>query len=251
MAVNVSEIAADTYRISIFVPDYNLQFNHFLVMDDEPLLFHTGFEQLFPLVQEGVAKVMDPARLRWISFSHFEPDECGSLNQWLATAPNAEPLCSLVGSLVTVGNYASCKPRCFGSDSVTTGKHRFRYIHTPHLPHGWDAGVLFEEKQKTLFCSDLFHQEGDVVDVTSSDIVGPSRETLIKNESSPFAGYVPYTHHTERMLGGLAALEPNTLATMHGSSFRGDCSSALYELATVFREVLGPEAPRAEATQAA
>jgi flavorubredoxin len=239
MSVKVSEIGSDLYRISVFVSDFNLQFNHFLLVDDEPLLFHTGFERLFPVVYEGVSKVMDPKRLRWISFSHFEPDECGSLNQWLAASPKAEPLCSLVGSLVTVGNYASRAPRCFGQDAVQTGKYRLRYIPTPHLPHGWDAGVLFEETQKTLFCSDLFHQEGDVAALSTSDIVGPARETLIRNESSPFAGYVPYTHNTGKLLSSLAALHPRTLATMHGSSFQGDGARALEDLNIVFREVLG------------
>lgn len=249
--VHVSEIASDLYRISVFVPDYNLQFNHFLVRDDEPLLFHTGFPRLFPAVREGVAKVLPPERLRWISFSHFEPDECGALNDWLTVAPHAEPVCGLVGSLVTIGNFASRQPRCFGDESFETGRYRFRYVSTPHLPHGWDAGVLFEETQKTLLCSDLFHQEGDVEPLTSFDIVERARETLIKNESSPFAGYVPYTHHTGRMLAKLADLHPSTLATMHGSSYAGDGARALNDLAVVFKEILGPEEIAREAKPAA
>ncbi len=154
----IAEIAPDVYRICVLYPEINLQFKHFLIKDDEPVLFHTGLRRMFPEVREAVQTLIDPARLRWISWSHFESDECGALNDWLAIAPNAEPACNMVGALVNVNDFASRPARILGADEVlTTGKYRFRYVCTPQLPHGWDAGVLFEETNQTLFCSDLFH----------------------------------------------------------------------------------------------
>src|ERR1051325_10972419 len=154
--------AADIYRISIYVPVLNLQFNQFLVKDDEPLLFETGMKQLFPVVREAVSKVIDPASLRYISFSHYEPDECGSLNEWLTIASRAEALCSIVGALVFVNDSAIRPARGLNPDEVIeTGKCRFRFKSTPHLPHGWDAGMLFEEQTQTLLCSDLLGHAGD------------------------------------------------------------------------------------------
>ena len=142
----VTEIAPDTYRISVFVPEFNLQFNHFLVKDDEPLLFHTGYRGYFSEVREGVASVMDPSRIRWISFSHFESDECGALNKWLEIAPDAQPACSDLGAAVSVNDFSIRPPKGMADGEVlSTGKRRFRLCRTPHLPHGWDAAVLFEE----------------------------------------------------------------------------------------------------------
>ena len=152
----ISEVAPDLYRICVFYPEINMQFNHFLVKDDEPLLFHAGLRRMFPAVREQLASIMDPAKLRWISFSHFESDECGALNDWLAIAPHAQPACNLVGAQVSVNDFSSRPARMLSpADVLTTGKYHFRYYSTPHLPHGWDAGVLFEETQRTLLCSDL------------------------------------------------------------------------------------------------
>ena len=245
--MEVTEIAPDLYRISLFVPEINLQFNHFLVRDDEPLLFHTGLRRMFPLVEQGVRKVIDPAKLRWISFSHFESDECGALNQWLDVAPNAEPVTGLVGALVSVNDFSN-KPALYRapSEAFSTGKYRFRFIPTPHVPHGWDAGVLFEETGRTLLCSDLFHQWGDREPITHDSIIDRAHETLIQMEGGPFANYVPYTHHTGRILEDLAQLKPVTLATMHGSSYTGDGARALRELSAVMRDVLGPREAVAE-----
>src|SRR5579859_2437931 len=132
-----SEIAPDLFRISVFVPEINLQFNHFLIRDDEPLLFHTGLKGMFPMVVEAVRKLIDPGRLRWIGFSHFESDECGALNRWLDIAPHAEPVCSLVGALVSVNDFSSKPARALGAaDELPTGKYRFRFYPTPHVPHG-------------------------------------------------------------------------------------------------------------------
>jgi flavorubredoxin len=236
----VTEIAPDLYRISIFVPEINLQFNHFLVNDDEPLLYHTGMRRMFPLVRDAVARIIDPAHLRWIGFSHFEVDECGALNEWLAVAPQAETICSVVGALVNLTDFAVRPPRGLAKDEVVcTGTYRFRFCPTPHLPHGWDASVLFEETQRTLLCSDLLHQNGDVEPVTSADVVGRARQALRDYQAGPLMDYLPYTPKTERLLAELAALEPKTLATMHGSTFVGDGAQALRDLGPVMRDVMG------------
>lgn len=240
--MSVSEIAPDVYRISVFFPEINMQFNHFLVKDDEPLLFHAGLRRMFPEVRDQLAGIMDPAKLRWISFSHFESDECGALNDWLAIAPHAQPACNLVGALVSVNDFSSRPARTLTpADVLATGKYRFRYYSTPHLPHGWDAGVLFEETQRTLLCSDLFHHNGDVEPLTENDILGRVRGSLTQMQAGPLADYVPYTLNTKRILDGLATLQPRTLAVQHGSSFRGNCGQALRELAVVFKDVLSQE----------
>ena len=238
----ISEIAPDVYRISVFFPEINMQFNHFLVSDDEPLLFHAGLRRMFPVVREQLASIMDPAKLRWISFSHFESDECGALNDWLAIAPHAQPACNLVGAQVSVNDFSNRPAHMLtAADVLATGKYRFRYYSTPHLPHGWDAGVLFEETQRTLLCSDLFHHNGDVEPLTESDILGRVRASLTQIQAGPLADYVPYTPNTARILEGLATLQPRTLAVQHGSSFRGDCEQALRDLGMIYKDVLGRE----------
>jgi flavorubredoxin len=239
---SIDEVAPDVYRISIYVPEINLQFNHFLVKDDEPLLFHAGLRGMFPIVRELLARVIDPTTIRHIGFSHFESDECGALNSWLETAPNAEPVCGLVGALVSVNDFAIRPARVLTKDdTLTTGKYRFRFIPTPHVPHGWDAGVMLEETRGTLFCSDLFHQWGDREPLTRDSLIDRARQALLESEAGPFAGYVPYTHHTGRVLEDLATYSPRALATMHGSSFEGDTASEIRSLAGVMREVLGPK----------
>jgi flavorubredoxin len=159
MAVT-TEIAPNIYRISIFAQSNNLQFNHFLVKDDEPLLFHTGLRGMHAEIREAVSKLSNLSELLHISFSHFESDECGSLNEWLAVAPKADVVCSEVGGFVCVNDFTGRESRALSDGGTfTTGKYRFRYCRTPHLPHGWDGGVLFEETQKTLLCSDLFQSK--------------------------------------------------------------------------------------------
>jgi flavorubredoxin len=239
-APKVTEIAPDLYRISVYVPEIQLQFNHFLVRDEQPLLFHTGLRRMFPLVRQGVASVMDPADLAFIGFSHFESDECGALNLWLAEAPRASPLFSDTGVVVNFNDFSDRTPRPLAhGDLLETGRHRFRLHRTPHLPHGWDACVLFEEAEGTLLCSDLFHQNGNVEAITESDVVDRARAALRQYQSGVLAEYMPYTRHTERAIEALAALRPRTLAVMHGSSFTGDGAAALRDYGQVMREVFG------------
>jgi flavorubredoxin len=239
----VSEVAPDLYRISTYVAEADLQFNQFLVRDEQPLLFHTGMRALFPAVQEAVARVIDPATIRWIGFSHFEADECGSLREWQLLAPEAAAVCSFVGKVVSVDDVVAARPARPLDDGevVSTGRYRFRFLRTPHVPHCWEAGLLFEETQGTLLCSDLFHQSGDVEPMTSSDVVGRFRQTLLDYERGPLASYMPYTNQTPRILDRLARLKPKTIATMHGSTFTGDGEQAIRDLGAVVKEILGAE----------
>lgn len=239
--VDIDEIAPDTYRISVHMPEIDLQFNHFLVRDDEPLLFHTGMRRMFPAVREAVARLIDPATLRWISWSHFEVDECGALNEWLAVAPHAQAACGEVGALVNVQDFAARPPRALArGDVLATGRHRFRWVPTPQLPHGWDAGMLFDEEGRVLFCSDLFHQIGKLEPVTRGDVVGRFDRAIAAYQDHPvLMDYMPFTPQTRRLLESLARLEPRVLAAMHGSSFEGDGAAALHAAAGVMERRLG------------
>ena len=215
-------------------------FSILVVKDEEPLLFHTGLKGMFPLYREAVASLIEPSHLRWIAFSHFESDECGALNEWLALAPNAQPACSLIGAIVSVNDFASRPPRPMSDgEMLATGKYRFRFCQTPHLPHGWDAGLLFEETQRTLLCSDLLHQENVVEARTESDVIDRVRQTLVNYQAGILANYLPYTPLTGRLMNGLVELNPKTLAAMHGSTFVGDGRRALQDLNTLLREVFG------------
>jgi flavorubredoxin len=238
--VVTTEIVPDVYRISIYAQWANLQFNHFLIKDEEPLLFHTLLRGMHAEVREAVSKLIKLSDLRHISFSHFESDECGSLNEWLTVAPQADVVCGQVGAIVSVNDFIGREARALADgQTFSTGKYHFRYCQTPHLPHGWDAGVLFEETHKTLLCSDLFHQTGDVEPLTSSDVVGRSYQAMKEYQAGILADMVPYTPLTGQNLEKLAKLQPKTLAIMHGSSFTGDCAQALRDLDRVYREVFG------------
>ena len=239
MTARIDEIAPDLYRICLYVPAFDLQFNHFLVRDDEPLLFHTGMRGMFPAVREAVATLIDPASLRWISWSHFEVDECGALNEWLAQAPNAIPVCGELGAMINITDFSNRPPRGLRPNEVlATGRRRFRFVPTPHLPHGWDASVLFEETGRVLLCSDLMHQLGDVEPVTTGDVVGRYQQALEAYQQSPvLMDYVPYTENTKRQLANLATLQPRILAAMHGSTFVGDGAAALVASGEVIRQV--------------
>jgi flavorubredoxin len=239
----VTEIAPDVFRINTFIPEANLGFSQFLVRDEEPLLYHTGMRALFPLVAEAVSRLIDPSTIRWIGFSHFEADECGSLNEWQEIAPAAQAVCSMVGKLVSVDDFAPKNPARGMTDGeiFETGSRRFRFIHTPHVPHCWEAGMLFEETAGVLFCSDLFHQNGDVEPATESDVVGRARETMIDFQAGPLANYFPYTKRTHKELERLAKLKPAVLATMHGSVFIGNGERAIFDYSAMLRDVLDRE----------
>jgi flavorubredoxin len=243
----ITEVAPDLFRITTFVEPFNLQFSQFLVRDEEPLLFHTGPRALFAEVKEAVASLIDLKQLRWIGFSHFEADECGTLPEWQTAAPQSTAACSMVGKLVSIDDCLALRPAKGMTDGevLATGKYRFRFLATPHVPHCWEAGLLFEETQRTLLCSDLFHQSGNVEPVAHSDVIGRCRDVLNEYQQGPLANYIPYCTLTDATLKRLAALQPKTLATMHGSVYVGNGSQALHDLANVWREVFDPVGARA------
>jgi flavorubredoxin len=241
MQTRVDEIAPDVYRISTYIREINLQFNQFLVKDEQPLLWETGMKALFPAVREAVSKVVSPESIRWVGYSHYEPDECGSLNEWLGLASQAEGFCTEIGAIVFANDAALRPVRGIGkSETIATGKYRLRLHPTPHLPHGWDAGMLFEETNATLLCSDLFTHNGDVEPSTHGDIVGRFSASLKTYQATPpFMDYMPWTTRTSGQLRELAALRPKTCATMHGSTYIGDGAQALLDLGAAMEEVLG------------
>jgi len=241
MRTRVDEIASDVFRISTFHPDFGIQFNQFLVRDEEPFLVHTGMRRMFEATLGGVRQVIDPARLRWIGFSHFEPDECGALENWLAIAPSAQAVSGVVGCMVMLGDFVDRPSRALADgELLPIGVHRLRFLATPHLPHGWDAGMFFDETTATLFCSDLLFQAGDPEPLLEHDPIPGVRAAILAGLEGPLAHDIPYTHHTNALIGRLAALEPRTLAAMHGASYRGDGAKVLGELADVLRETIGP-----------
>jgi flavorubredoxin len=232
---NVQEIAEGIYRINtpVRLPDGGgFSFNQYVVRDDQPLLFHTGLRKLFPLVREAVASLLPIESLRYIGFSHVEADECGSLNDWLAAAPDAVPLCGTVAAMVSVNDLADRTAVSLADGQLLPlGRHRVRWFDTPHLPHAWECGHLFEEDTRTLFCGDLFTQGGaDLPPVTTSDVLGPSEE---------FRHAMDYFSHTTQaapLLERLAATAPTTLACMHGSAWQGDGAALLRSLSARLTE---------------
>jgi len=236
METKVDEIAEGIYRLSTFLPAVGprgFTFNQFLVDATEPLLFHCGQRALFPAVSQAVARVMNPRRLRWIAFSHIEADECGSLGEWLAAAPDATVTHGAIGCAIWLNDQAPRAPRALADGEVLDlGGRRVRRLDTPHVPHCWDAGLLFEETTGTLFTSDLLTHVGNPPALTSGDILGPAVEAERR------FGYTALTPATGATIRRLAALEPRTLAVMHGSSFSGDAPAALGSLATFYDELL-------------
>ena len=228
---NVHEIAGGIYRINTPVQMADgtgaFSFNQYLIVDDAPLLFHTGPRKMFPLVREAVASIIPVESLRHIAFSHVEADECGSLNEWLAAAPHAVPLCGRVAAMVSINDLADRAPRAVADDEVISlGKHTVRWFDTPHLPHAWDCGFLVEESTRTLLCGDLFTQPGSgQPPVTDSDILGPSEAFRHAMD------YFSHTRNARGMMERLASTEPETLACMHGSAWQGDGASLLRALA--------------------
>jgi flavorubredoxin len=246
MNTTVTEIGDRIYRLSTFVPEVappaGFVFNQFLIDADEPVLFHCGGRRFFPSVSAAVEKVMPVARLRWIGFGHVESDECGSMNLWLAAAPQAEIIHGLTACNVSLQDLADRPPRALADgESVDIGTRRIRYIDTPHVPHGWEAGVLFEEMTRTLLCGDLFTHTGNGAALVEADIVGPA---IAAEDIFHATAVTPMTGPSIRKL---ADLKPNTLAVMHGSSYRGDCATALRALAAYYEKSLDSVLRRQEA----
>lgn len=229
METRINEIASGVYRLSTFIPDVpptGLSFNQFLVLGDEPLLFHTGMRGLFPVVRDAVAKVMPVEKLSWISFGHYEADECGSMNEWLAAAPNAQIAHGMTGVMVSLNDMADRAPRVLQhGEVIDLGGKRVRYLDTPHVPHGWEAGLVYEETTGTLLSGDLFTQYGESPAWTDKDIVGPA----IAGED--IANYSALNPAMGATLRKLAELNPRTIALMHGPAYQGDGAAALTSLA--------------------
>ena len=228
---NIVEIAERIYRINTPVPPSQVpggfSFNQYLIVDKDPLLFHTGPRKMFDLVCEAVTSIMPPQKLRYISFSHMESDECGSLNEWLEVAPNAVPLCGEIGAMVSISDMAS-RPVHVLQDGkeISLGSYRVKWFDTPHLPHSWDCGFLMEMCTRTFFCGDLFTQGGDDLPaITKKDILGPSEAFRQKMD------YFSHTKNARPLLEKLALENPITLACMHGSAWKGDGAKLLRDLA--------------------
>jgi flavorubredoxin len=240
MTTKLDEIAPRIYRLSTYVPDIGptgFTFNQFLIDDDEPLLFHTGPRAMFPLVREAIERVLPLDRLRWITFGHVEADECGAMNELLAAAPHAQVAHGAIGCMVSLNDLADRMPRPLGDGEVLElGASRVHHIDTPHVPHAWEARVLYEEVTGTLLCGDLFTSLGDGPALTEGDVVEPA---IFAENVFGFSSLGPSTAST---IERLAALEPRTLAMMHGSSFTGNGGAALLGLAKFYAERISASA---------
>jgi len=230
MDTTTTEIADGIFRISTFVPDAGMSFNQILIKADEPLLFHTGMRALFPLVSAAVDAVLPVSSLRWIGFGHVEADECGAMNKWLGAAPESQVAFGAIGCMVSVNDLADRPPRPLDDgDVIDLGGKRVRYLSTPHVPHGWEAGILFEETTSTLLCGDLFTQLGDGPAVRTDS---PMEPTITAEDMFGYSSLAPSTAPT---VDRLADLAPTTLALMHGPSYQGDAGKWLRDLATDYR----------------
>jgi flavorubredoxin len=233
---NINEIADGIFRINtpITIPggpgEFN--FNQYLIVDDQPLLFHTGPRRLFPLVHEAAGHVMPIEKLRYVAFSHFEADECGALNEWLAAAPRAEAVCGQIAAMVSIGDIADRPPRALADgETLDLGGHTVRWLDAPHTPHGWDCGFMMESATRTLLCGDLFTQGGKgETPLTEADILGPSEAFRAPMD------YFAHAPQTSAILERLAREQPTTLACMHGSAWRGEGAQLLRQLAARLHE---------------
>lgn len=231
---NIAEIAPGLFRISTPVPPEAIPggftFNQFLLLDEQPLLFHTGPRRLFPLTLKAVQSVMPAERLRWIAFSHVEADECGALNDWLAVAPNAQPLCSQIGAMVSVADLADREPRgMVDGETLSIGRRTLRWVDAPHVPHAMECGYLFDETDGVLLCGDLFAQPGNQLAPLTDSIDAVWQPSEMMRQGFPYAAVSNGGQIVER----LAQLQPKLLACMHGSSYRGDGGVLLRRLRDV------------------
>lgn len=237
---SITLIAPDTYRISIPLPPDvfpgGFSFNQYLVVDEKPLLFHTGPRKLFEQVCEQIEKVMPVSKLRYIAFSHVESDECGSLSEFLARAPQAQPVCSQVAADVSIRDLVNVEPIGMeDGDVLDLGRHQLVWQSTPHLPHGWECGYLYDRTTRTLFCGDLFTQPGmGEQALVSGDILGPSEAFRAQKD------YYSHTRDAALLIEKLARLEPSVLACMHGSAWAGDGAAMLRSLAEALEGELQP-----------
>jgi len=238
----IHEIEDGIYRISVPVPEADFAFNQFLVVDEEPLLFHTGMRAIFPLVSSAIGAVMPVERLRYVALSHFEADECGALNEFLGAAPNAVALGSRVAVLTSLTDFSIRPPRALADgEQVVLGRRTVQWFDTPHLPHGWETGYLFESSTRTLFCGDLFtHGGAYATPLIDSDLLVPAEEF---RTGFPAALNIPdsygFARDTRMYIEKLAATKPRTLAVMHGSSWRGREGQGA-ELLRRLGEAVGP-----------
>jgi flavorubredoxin len=235
---NIQEIADGIYRINtpVSVADAGkFNFNQYLIVDDEPMVFHTGQRQLFPLVREAIETVIPLRRLRYLGLSHFEADECGSLNAFLAAAPEAVPVCSRVAAMVAINDFADRAPRALADgEELNLGRRTIRWFDTPHTPHSWECGLMMDITTRTFFCGDLFTQGGSgEVALTESDILGPSESFRAPMD------YFAHSPQTTAILERLARERPTTLAVMHGSAWRGDGAKLLRELSIALKRPSG------------
>ncbi|MEY2471776.1 MAG: hypothetical protein QOK28_1105 [Actinomycetota bacterium] len=226
MDTRIDEVADGIYQIATYMPEMDFGFNQYLIAGDEPVLFHTGMRGVFPIVREHVAKVLPPETLRWISFGHVEADECGSMNEWLAVAPNATVIASTTACMVQLGDLCDRQPTPLadGAD-FTAGARTLRWYDTPHIPHGWEAGVLYDATSKTLFCGDLLSCTGNYEATTDTDRVGPASAAEDMFHSFSLAP------NSATRVRQLAELDISALAIMHGPVYTGDCREALLGLA--------------------
>jgi flavorubredoxin len=228
---NIHEVADGIYRINtpIEIPGGpgHFSFNQYLIVDDAPLLFHTGLRRLFPLVREAINAVMPVEKLKYVALSHFEADECGALNEFLAAGPEAVPLCGRIAAMTSIDDFASRPARAMrDSETLDLGRRTVKWFDTPHTPHGWECGLMLEASTRTLFCGDLFTQGGTgEIALTEADILGPS-EAFRKP-----LDYFAHAPQTRAILEKLAGERPTTLACMHGSAWRGDGAALLRSLA--------------------
>jgi flavorubredoxin len=230
MDTRVTPIAADTYQLTTVVPGAPVTFNQYLVAADEPLLFHTGMRGIFPSVSAAVATVVAPESLRWIGFGHVEADESGSMNEWLAIAPDATVVQGFIGVMVSLGDLADRAPRALADGEILDiGGHSMQWFDTPHVPHGWEAGVMYDATTRTLLCGDLFTRLGEFVATSDDDIVGPA--VLAEDTMSGSFSLHPDSGAAIRRLAGL---DVQTLAPMHAPAYSGDCRKALLALADDF-----------------